>query len=412
VVGKVLQADGEPPDLFVVGFGGFGGGGTPFSTDDGTFELDDVPPGERTLSVTGPSFDRVTIPVVVEADQVTDVGTINVTRGRTISGRVLLPNGDPVAGASVVAARRLFGDGNSTLSEGGFGPRGGGARGATSDEDGWYTIYGVGTRDLVISAEHETHGRSTMLKVPGSTEPVTIDLVLQPASALQGTVTRGGKPLEDVPVNVTSQNVPSSNFLVQTGPDGAFRFDRLAPDTYLVAATEGTSPLTGFRLHNVVVKLEPGETKTVNLEIPEHTSSIVVTPVAKGDRSLRVAECMAIPGTITATTFRAFEAQAGAIAGGTTGWQASLAGMPVEFENLAPGRYSVCAMPYPSELQGPMQLLQYREREGDNMPITCVTTELVAGAKQPVTIEVEVPPFVPPPEGEREPIVRRPARAP
>jgi hypothetical protein len=285
-----------------------------------------------------------------------------------------------------------------------------GARRATSDEEGWYTLYGVGTRDLALAAEHEEHGRSTTVTVPGGTEPIVVDVVLHPFASLQGKVTRGGAPLEGIAVNVTSQSVPNTNFVVQTGPDGAYRFDRLAPDTYLLQALEGQNPITGFGFHTTVVTIAPGEAKTVDIAMPESTGSIVVTPVPTNDRELRVAEVRAVPGPITAKNYKDFELEAARLGGGDSGWAPSLGGMPATISNLRPATYTVCVAPYPSELRGMQQIFEYREREGDNLPIFCTSVEVVGGQEHPVSIPVEVPAFVPDPTPQAPGPIRGPGR--
>lgn len=396
VKGKVLYADGSAPEIFTISLGM--GGGTPFSSSDGGFQLDDVPPGERTITVTGPGFDRKQVQVTVESDKVADVGTITVTKGRTISGRVLTPSGQPVPGAEVIAARRLFGDGAKASERGGWGPAGmGGAKKALADEQGVYTLYGVGGRDLAIVAQHETIGRSPLQLVPGSAQPVQLDLVLLPFAALEGVVRKGGKPAEGLGVNVTSQTVPTSNFMVQTGPDGAFRFDRLAPDTYLVQAITGQNPMTGIGMHTQVVALEGGQTGRVTIDIPAGvTLRAVPKPTNADEANLAMMRVVGGP-KLTATNARALDLEVAARGAVYSNFAVSFRGRGAKWDDVPPGEYSVCAVPFPNELMGMAPVMEYMEREGDNLPVYCTSYTVTQAAEQTVTIEVQVPAFVPPP---------------
>lgn len=394
--GKVLYADGSAPDLYVVGIGF--GGGTPFSASDGAFILEDVAPGERTLTVSGPGFDRVQVAVRVVPDQEVDVGTITVKRGRTISGRVLGPSGKPVPDATVTAARRLFGDGANAASTGGgrLGPMAGLQKSAVTDERGEFVLYGVGPRELTIVAEHERLGRSLAQVVPGGEAPATVELVLLPFAVLEGKVSRAGKPAEDVIVNVTSQRVPQANFLVTTGADGMFRFDRLAPDTYLVQATVGRNPVAGMGFHTRVVTLGPGQTARVDLDIPSGTGAIAVRVVQKGGGAVDLAMVRAAMGQVTARDAKELEAQVAALGSPSSAFAVALGGT-ARLSGLRAGAYSVCAVPLPNEVGVGPQAMMYVEREGERLPVFCVPASVSEGGEAEAVIEVELPRYVPMP---------------
>jgi hypothetical protein len=62
-----------------------------------------------------------------------------------------------------------------------------------------------------------------------------VDLVLRPTGALEGKVTRDGRPFPDTVVIATRQ-WGTTNFFVMTGPDGRFALDTLAPGPQLLYA--------------------------------------------------------------------------------------------------------------------------------------------------------------------------------
>jgi hypothetical protein len=136
--------------------------------------------------VSGPGFVQKMVPdIEIKPNETTDVGTINVEKGRSISGRVLHSDGSPVAGAKVMGGPQLMGSGSELQSGGIFGG-GGGLKTATSGDDGSYTLAGVGAKGLVMVADHPTEGRSSMVRVPPSDQSTTLDLTLAPPGALEG----------------------------------------------------------------------------------------------------------------------------------------------------------------------------------------------------------------------------------
>jgi hypothetical protein len=149
--------------------------------------------------------------------------------------------------------------------------------------------------------------------------------------------------------------------------------------------------------HTKIVTLAPGQTQSVTIDIGVYPGSILVTTVRTGGGTIRVAEIHTIPGTVAAKNARELELEAAAL-GGRAGFTIAMAGLPAEVTNVAPGTYSVCAVPYPDELRGPQEIFGYREREGDNMAIHCARAQVTDG-QVPLSIEMPVPPFVaPPPE--------------
>jgi protocatechuate 3,4-dioxygenase beta subunit len=396
--GKVAFQDGEVPEAFTVSLGGFRGG-TPFSTEDGSFSIADVPANTYTITVRGIGFDQAQKPdVEVASGADVDLGTITVTKGRAIEGRVVTAQREPVPGASVTVGRMLFGSGSSTTAAGRFGPPGT-QRNKTvvTGDDGSFIIRGVAASDLNIVAEHETLGRTVPVAIPGSRESTFgLELVMQPTGALEGIVTMGGKPAESVRISCQSQSVPGAIFGVATGDDGKFRFDKLSPGSYMVAAMTGGNPMRGMGFHDgkqVVIASE--KTSTVRLEIGEGNIELLVNLKPKSGE-VSFAGIFTVQTEVTATNAKELQIQTANRDGGFSSLGMSINGRPALVENLSPGDYTVCAAPYPTEVQGMQPTLDYMEREGDSMPIFCAKTTVAAEpARQEVTIPVQVPEFVP-----------------
>jgi protocatechuate 3,4-dioxygenase beta subunit len=403
VTGRVAFEDGSPPAAFNVSLGGFagvGGTGTPFASADGSFELRDVPAGRYTIAIRGAGFSRAEVPEVeIAPGETRDVGTITVRRGRTIAGRVVTAEHQPVEGATVVLGKTLFGTGTRAAAVA-FTPSG--TKTGTTDENGEFAISGVPSHDLNVIADHETAGRTMPVVIPGSRESVYgLQLVIEPTGALDGTVTMAGEPAADVPVSCQSQSVPNAIFHVASGHDGRFRFDRLSPGKYMVSALTGGNPMRGMSFHDgKVLTIASNETATVELEIAGGSIELEVTPVPKSG-TLEFAQVYSLQGEVTATTARELMMQTANGAGGFSSFGASIAGNPAVIRDLSAGDYTVCAVPYPSEVDSMPEMLDYMERAGDDLPIYCRRTAVAEQPdRQQLTIDVEIPAFVPAGGGE------------
>jgi hypothetical protein len=271
------------------------------------------------------------------------------------------------------------------------------ARAATSDERGEYVMFGISARDMAVQADEETAGRSALVMVAGGPDDVQLDLVLTAPGAIEGLVTKGGQPVEGVGVNVTSQTVPSTNFLVQTGPDGRFRYDRVAADSYLVQAVGGRNPMQGVGFHTAVVKVEPGKVARVTLDMPTGATVIASVSLAGGGL-VPLALVRATMGPVTATTAKGMEAEVAARGEKFSSLAAAIAGSQVRIADVPAGDVSVCVVPLPREVMGMRTVIEYLEREGESLPITCTMVRSPGSGEVPVSVTVaELPTYVPPP---------------
>jgi protocatechuate 3,4-dioxygenase beta subunit len=398
IKGKVTFADGSAPGLFTVGLGW--SSGQPFSDDSGAFEVNDLAPRSYTVTIRGAGFDaRQLSEVVVAEGKSTDLGTITVKKGRTISGRVVDADGRAVSGASVRAGKMLFGDGSSSKAAGGGPPMARNQKETVTDEAGDFTMYGVGRGDLSIVAEHDAAGRSSSMLLPGSSQSVTgLSLVLQPFGSLEGTVTKGGKPAADVIVSASSLTASGAVFAVGSGEDGVFRFDRLAPDRYKVSAMTGRMPMLGMGFHSKTAEVVSGKTGHVDLVIDSGSVKLTLELVETTGKKINFAYVAAVKGKVKSKTSRALQAEIGALGDGFWKQAFSIGGMPVTLTELTPGAYSLCAVPYPVEVTGMAGIMDYGEREGDNLAVYCMSQSVTAEPlEQKARLEMTAPPFVPPP---------------
>ena len=398
IEGKIAFADDTVPELFTVATGGFRGPSTPFASKDGAFRLPDLDPRRYQLVIRGPGFDEKRVAdVEVEPGEVTDVGTITVKQGRRISGRVVDAAANPVAEATVLAGGRLFGSGSSATSSAGRGfPGAGESKQVTTDDKGEFTIYGVGSADVALIAEHSSKGRSTSISIPGSQQSVfDIELTLLPPGAIEGTVTTGGQPVESALVSVQSKSVPEVRFAVSTGADGRYRFDLLAPDSYLVSATIGGMGPRGMSFHSRSAVVESGATASIDIAVAAGEVTLLVSATAS-EGEVGMAQVYSVSGPVTAANASELEASLAAREEGFSSRAIMFGGEPTRIAELLPGDYTVCVVPFPVEIHGP-EGFEYLGRAGNSLAVFCVATTVApTPAEQQVLVPVEIPTYVPP----------------
>jgi uncharacterized GH25 family protein len=387
VKGKVQLADGGTPAMFTVQVG------FAQQTFTGTdaFELDALPPQKYELSVRGPAFQAKAVEVVVEPGKTADVGTITVAKGRSLAGLVVA-DGQPVAGATVYAGRQLFGNGTSNAAN--MGPMGQGAKTETTDAGGKFSIAGFNAGDLSIVAEHPDVGRSKAMRVP-TTMPGQGELVLelQKFGSIKGVLRVGGKPAEGVMVSCQSTTAPGAIYGVASGPDGAYRYDRLAPDTYKVSATVGM-PMVGMKFYSKEIVVPPGKEVVIDLAVEPGGVTVNVQPVAKTGK-VGVASAILISGVIAARTANDLQLRTASAGQGAMQWVIIRNGEPAKFTEIVPGGYSACVVPFPAEVQG-MAAMSYIDRHGDSLPAFCQSVRIGASPEtQTATVNVEIPPLEP-----------------
>jgi hypothetical protein len=413
VKGRVEFADGSAPDTFTVGAQQIQ---QPFTGTGGTFVLDGLAPATYELVVRGPSFQTRSVEVHIEGSRVTDAGTITVVRGRTVSG-VVVAGGQPVPDATVFAGRLVFGNGTTSSTQpgpagatAGAGPTLGAAtKIATTDASGAFSLAGFGDGDVTIIAEHEAIGRSRALRLPSAAPALSLTLVLEKFGSLGGVLRQGGKPAEgrtaeplgamtrgNVVVTCQSTQTPGALYSVPAGADGAYRFDRLAPDVYKLSATLGNL-ITGTRFYSKAAEVAAGQHVTVDLAFDPGTVTLDAAITARTG-ALGVASAWLVSGALSAKTASELSLRLAAAGAGTSQRVIARAGQPARFTEVAPGAYSLCVTPFPVEVSG-LAAIDYAANHGDALPTYCKPVTVPASPTQQATsIAVEIPPFIADPD--------------
>ena len=394
VKGKVAFTDGHPPTAITVTLGPIQD-----SFVSGDFEIAGVPPGNYNLQVRGPSFDSKGVDVTIESNKTADVGTISVTQGRQLAGIVVSGN-QPVAGATVYAGRQVIGGGSTNDTPMGnlAGTFAGSTKTDTTGPDGSFSLAGFGDGNLTIIADLSPIGRSKAVLVPeGSPTATQLVIELQPYGSISGVLMQGSQPAAGLAVTAQSTTTPGALNVVAAGPDGAFRFDRLAPDTYKVSATIG-SPRRGLQFYSQQVDVPPGANVTVNLTVNQGQVELDLTAVATGSQvGMGVAYLSSAP--IAATTAQALSLALAAAGPGTSQMSIIRGGGPAVFSDVVPGAYSACVVALPLQVQG-FGAMGYAERHGGTLPSVCQPITVAASpATQSVSVTVQIPPYIADPPG-------------
>ena len=262
VEGRVLRADtGEPFtdfELFVSN-----GGADRFSSrllmngqqvkhPEGRFSRE-IYVGPVTVTARAPGYAPAFQTVEVLEHKTTGGIELRLKPASAVAGTVVNQRGEPVAGARVFLGRmaELF-----NLED----------PAAESGADGTFVIEAFPPDIQELSAVHPEYAPG----IAAVTDETTI--VLPDGGVLEGTVTTGGKPCPDVPVEVSYIDESSGKIrasFIKTSADGGYRIAALAPGT--VNVTAGTH---GQRQASREAVVESDATTRVDLAFTPGTSTV------------------------------------------------------------------------------------------------------------------------------------------
>ncbi len=398
--GKAQDGDGAPVKAFTVTVSE--PPGRPVVDDQGRFELRDLPPGtyDITISSAGhaPAIKRG---VKIEASGTTDLGSVTLSRGRSVSGTVLDARGGPVSGATVVVGKKLVGDGKSMLADLGRAfAEASGIRKGTSAEDGSYTVSGIDAKAAqLIAAEHPRLGRSAAQPVAPGKEDARAELKLLPMGSLQGKVTFGKKPAGGVMVVATQKGSRNQSLLVTTDAEGLYLFERLPAGGYDLMAMSKAG--LGGKSGGAKVVVEPERRATADINVEAGDIDLVVAVKGEGGAKIALSQVFLFKGGPSPKNGKQVqEAFLGKAKGG--GAMMAFAKGPggAEFKQVSPAAYSLCVLP----INGDLHDASFRARlqkHADKLAVHC-RPHTVTEAPSKQKVEVTVPPMAPLPEEKPE----------
>jgi uncharacterized GH25 family protein len=243
ITGRVLDKNTKQPvTQFEAGVSVARGGGgmmfmgppqtRPFTSEDGTFALENVPPGQTNLVVSAAGYTAARVPSIniEEGKTLADVEVL-MDHGVRVRGKVTGPDGAPVAGASVRLdfmaggpARMMRAPMNNQST--------------VTDSNGEYTLEAMepGEKTFQFSrAGYTTLSKSAEL----SGAETRLDAQLSSGTRVGGVVvTEGGAPVADANVSAQSAAEGAGYRSTRTDANGAFQLEGLAPGRYTFSASK------------------------------------------------------------------------------------------------------------------------------------------------------------------------------
>jgi hypothetical protein len=274
------------------------------TASDGAFELA-LPAARLAVQARAPGFADSKAVTVEPAKS--DRVELVLGESLRVTGRVLLPDGGPAAGAIVQArSPTLFAP-----------PR------ATAGPAGEFTLEGLDRDPVDLLADYDPYAPARQRRVRPPRDGVVLQLAAR--GRIVGRVTADGAPVPDFTVRVDSwmpansdERIDNDGGLRRLAPDGTYVLDRLQPGTY------------------VVIVAAPGYA-------PGRRAGIVVRPDADADGSVELTRGAALEGL--ARDARSGSAVAGAIVTATSGHEGDAVYTDEQgrfvLEDIAPGRRSV-----------------------------------------------------------------------
>ncbi|HSF16198.1 MAG TPA: carboxypeptidase regulatory-like domain-containing protein [Vicinamibacteria bacterium] len=239
---------------------GFGGVVIGVGEDNGVFMVEDVAEGEYAVEVSAADFvPEVVSNVRVASGSATELGEIRLRRGARLRGTVIDSAGAPIAGATVTVrtpGQRFF----STDDVGN-----------TTDGSGSFEVRGLPDAKVDVAASHPSYAETRLegIDVDSRGGAKDVELVLRGGGAVEGYVrSRDGtnvaaRTIQVMPLRRVGSMSGSAS--VQTGTDGSFRIDHLAPGPVEVSLL-ATSGYTTYAVQARQVEIRENETVQVNFD--------------------------------------------------------------------------------------------------------------------------------------------------
>ena len=248
VVGRVVRAGGG--SLAGVTVEVADGGRPPQPVGgDGRFRIDNLFARQYTLRVSATNAAFKNVPLTVRSGQVTDVGTIDLPRGRRIAGVVKRADGQPAMGAGVTIA--IAGDAEGMV--------------VSADGEGRFSAQVPADAALTLTADDRRLGKTEPVAVGASDAGGAIELTFRPAGSVEGTLSAGGKPVAHRGVVAISDGGGATVQAAQSDESGYYRIDGLLPGSYVVQLA-ASDAVAGVKSQNVQIVV--GEKAFANFELP------------------------------------------------------------------------------------------------------------------------------------------------
>lgn len=247
-----------------------------FTDPAGKFRVDDLDPGNYTIEAVADRYASVaSAELAVAAEQVVDAGTLTLGSRSTLRGRVVAARGEtPVSGVSVRVELVGATDRPAALATTKSWTE-------TTGADGTFTTKELPDGTFDVTLEHPQFApRRTLVSFRTDTDTPELLLELYRGGALSGTVFGPGRePVPDVHI-VAAPATDGDSRVADTGPDGRYYIDGLAPGSYTVTR-QSERQQRAIGVERKVATITEGETTIVDFD--ERPSVTVSGLVLRGD---------------------------------------------------------------------------------------------------------------------------------
>ncbi len=386
--GRLSFQDGSHPSSFHVVLGAMED--LPFEAPDGEFEVGHLLPGEVEVSVRGPGFaSRALGKVKIEEGKVTDLGDIQVDRGRRVTGRVTGVDGRAVEGARVLCGEYLSGDGLRAYLPSSFGAEETPRQCRTCPE-GLYELGGLGEQALVMVADHPVEGRSLPGKVPAGAGDAEVDLVLVGVGSLEGTVRVNSQPMGGCMLGVYTEGSAENTLYVGTGADGGYEVARVpAGSTRVMVRLPGD-----HRTESKLTETRAGERARLDFDLSRGDIALLLQVRPLPEAGFDAAWVLLMKGRIQARTMGEARAAMKAVADAQVQMNACRPTGPCRYAGLTAGEYTACGIPVAD--YGDQALIDKLHAHIDERRVTCQTV-IIAPAPEEQAATLLLPSMEPVP---------------
>jgi protocatechuate 3,4-dioxygenase beta subunit len=202
-----------------------------FTSDDGSFTLENVPPGPVQLVVNAPGYTSGHLSglTIEDGKSLNDV-EVDLDTGVRLVGRVTGPDGSPLSGVAVREDMTPGARGRMNLAMG--------DGGALTDPNGEYAIDSLEPGEMTFTFNRNGYlGDSKTVNL--SSKETRLDVQLSSGQAAGGqVVSDAGGPVADATVSAQSAAEGFGQRNVHTDASGSFQFEGLAPGHYTFTATK------------------------------------------------------------------------------------------------------------------------------------------------------------------------------
>lgn len=247
----------------------------PRDVEDGWFRIPDVDPGTYVVQVEADGYARSFSEPFEVAPNAPEVRVeLAMSRGGALTGRVVGPDGAPVADAQVETLPGFVEDGPLAEVMGRMVPHRTTRAVVRTQRDGTFTLPRLAAGEYQLRIEHPHHSTLRLRELPvadGETHDLG-DLQLVPGAEIRGKVMLDGAPAGQIKVAITSipdptqPNAPSVHTEAVTADDGTFVLPRrLPPGEYQARAARQTLPnpilqVVDYQKTRQEFAIQPGQT--------------------------------------------------------------------------------------------------------------------------------------------------------